>query len=52
MEQKSGAAKGICSWVINIVKYFDVIQQVEPKRKNLAESTEQLEAATIKLEAV
>jgi len=25
MEQKSGAAKGICSWVLNIVKYFDVI---------------------------
>ncbi len=40
MEQKSGAAKGICSWVINIVKYWEVIQQVEPKRKALIESTE------------
>ena len=26
MENKSGAAKGICSWVINIVKYWEVIQ--------------------------
>lgn len=26
MEQKSGAAKGICSWVLNIVKYWEVIQ--------------------------
>ena len=25
MEQKSGAARGICSWVINIVKYWEVI---------------------------
>jgi hypothetical protein len=34
------------------VKYYDVIQDVEPKRKALAEATEQLETATIKLEAV
>lgn len=52
MEQKSNAAKGICSWVLNIVKYWDVIQQVEPKRKALGEATEQLETATVKLEAV
>ncbi len=25
MEQKSNAAKGICSWVLNIVKYWEVI---------------------------
>ena len=25
MENKSAAAKGICSWVINIVKYWEVI---------------------------
>lgn len=25
MASKSGAAKGVCSWVINIVKYYDVI---------------------------
>lgn len=52
MATKSGAAKGVCSWVINIVKYYDVIQDVEPKRKALKEATEQLEEATIKLNEV
>lgn len=52
MASKSGAAKGICSWVINIVKYYDVIQDVEPKRKALKEATEQLEEATVKLSAI
>lgn len=32
MATKSNAAKGVCEWVINIVLYFDVIQDVEPKR--------------------
>jgi dynein heavy chain len=26
MAAKSGAAKGVCEWVLNIVKYYDVIQ--------------------------
>lgn len=25
MESKSPAAKGVCSWVLNIVKYWEVI---------------------------
>ena len=52
MAAKSGAAKGVCSWVINIVKYNDVIQDVEPKRKALKEATEQLEEANVKLAEV
>jgi dynein heavy chain, axonemal len=52
MATKSGAAKGICEWVINIVKYYDVIQVIEPKRKALKEAIEQLEAATIRLNEV
>lgn len=32
MANKSSAARGLCDWVINIVKYYDVIQIVEPKR--------------------
>lgn len=47
--QKSAAAKGVCMWVLNIVKYWDVIQNIEPKRKALKEATEQLEEATVKL---
>lgn len=52
MASKSAAAQGVCEWVVNIVKYWDVIQMIEPKRKILKESIEQLEAATIKLQEV
>jgi len=52
MGGKSKAAQGICSWVINTVKYWEVIQDVEPKRKALKESLELLESATIKLNEV
>jgi len=38
MANKSAAARGICEWVINIVKYYDVIQQIEPKRLQLRQS--------------
>lgn len=49
MKRKSNAAAGLCSWVINIVKYFDVIQTIEPKRKALEQANEQLKTATAKL---
>jgi dynein heavy chain len=52
MESKSAAAKGVCAWVINIIKYWDVIQEIEPKRKNLKDATEQLEAASIRFNEV
>lgn len=52
IKNKSIAAAGVCSWVVNIVKYYEVIQDVEPKRKALQESTEKLEEATIKLNHV
>jgi dynein heavy chain len=42
MKNKSRAASGLCSWVLNIVKFYDVIQDVGPKRKALEESTVQL----------
>ena len=29
---KSGAAAGLCSWVINIVIFYEVFCEVEPKR--------------------
>lgn len=49
---KSKAAAGLCSWVINIVKFWDVIQEVGPLRIQLAEAIEQLEVATVKLNEV
>jgi len=38
MSGKSAAVGGVTSWVLNIVKYWDVIQTVEPKRKLLKEA--------------
>ena len=49
---KSKAAAGLCEWVINIVKFYDVILEVGPLRKQLEEAKEQLEIATIKLNEV
>jgi len=45
MANKSAAAKGVCEWVINMVLYWNVIQDVEPKRKMLADANEMLEDA-------
>jgi dynein heavy chain len=52
MAGKSNAAAGLCSWVINIVKFYDVIQEVGPLRKSLEEAKLQLEEATVKLNEV
>lgn len=49
IENKSKAAAGLCSWVINIVKFYDVILEVGPLRKQLEDAKEQLEVATVKL---
>ena len=34
---KNSAAAGLCSWVQNIVMYYDIVTTVEPKRKALKE---------------
>merc|ERR1719426_266237 len=47
--KKSSAAAGLVVWVINIIMYYDVVVQVEPKRMALKEATETLEAAQEKL---
>uniref|UniRef100_A0A7S0GLB7 Dynein heavy chain n=1 Tax=Micromonas pusilla TaxID=38833 RepID=A0A7S0GLB7_MICPS len=49
---KSSAAAGLCSWVINICKYFRIYQVVAPKRKLLAEANEKLDAANTKLSGI
>ena len=43
---------GLCSWVINIVKFYEVFCDVEPKRRALDEANAELEAAQDKLEAI
>ncbi len=49
IKSKSAAAAGLCSWVINIVKFFDVYCDVEPKRRALDEANAELLAARHKL---
>ena len=49
---KSGAAAGLCSWVINIVKFYEVYCDVEPKRRALEEANQQLADAETKLASI
>ncbi|CAH0551274.1 unnamed protein product [Brassicogethes aeneus] len=46
---KSSAAAGLCSWVINILKFYDVFVVVEPKRKALQKANQDLSDARKKL---
>eukprot|EP00877_Chromochloris_zofingiensis_P015255 jgi/Chrzof1/9984/Cz04g22250.t1 len=49
---KSRAAAGLCDWAINIVKYYDVVSEVEPKRQELAAANAKLQEANTMLAAV
>nr|P39057.1 RecName: Full=Dynein beta chain, ciliary [Heliocidaris crassispina]BAA00827.1 dynein beta-heavy chain [Heliocidaris crassispina] len=46
---KSLAAGGLCSWVVNIVKFYNVYCDVEPKRIALQKANDELKAAQDKL---
>eukprot|EP00931_Biecheleriopsis_adriatica_P017411 TRINITY_DN1250_c0_g1_i8.p1 TRINITY_DN1250_c0_g1~~TRINITY_DN1250_c0_g1_i8.p1 ORF type:complete len:2173 (-),score=601.12 TRINITY_DN1250_c0_g1_i8:164-6553(-) len=52
MAKKSGAAAGLTEWIINIIMYYDVVVQVEPKRNALREATETLNNANTRLAEV
>lgn len=49
---KSYAAAGLCSWVLNIVKFYEVYCEVEPKRQALSKANAELAAAQEKLGAI
>jgi dynein heavy chain len=49
---KNSAAAGLCSWVVNIVTYRDIVVTVEPKKIKLREANEEFEAANAKLSEV
>ena len=49
IRSKSFAAAGLCSWAINIVKFYRVFCDVEPKRRALAAANAELAAAQQKL---
>ncbi|XP_060103688.1 dynein axonemal heavy chain 11 [Heteronotia binoei] len=52
VRMKSFAAAGLCAWVINIIKYYEVYCDVEPKRQALSQANAELATATEKLEAI
>ena len=52
VRSKSGAAAGLCSWVINVVKFYNVYCDVEPKRKALEDANTQLMDAQTRLSGI
>lgn len=52
IRSKSAAAAGLCAWVINIIRFYEVYCDVEPKRKALAAANAELAAATEKLRII
>ncbi|XP_076154706.1 dynein axonemal heavy chain 17-like isoform X2 [Alosa pseudoharengus] len=52
IRSKSIAAAGLCSWSINIVKFYEVYCDVEPKRQALAQANAELAAAQDKLSVI
>ena len=49
---KSIAAAGLCAWVRNIMSFYVVFCEVEPKRLALEDANKQLQAATEKLAVI
>ncbi len=49
---KSNAAAGLCSWVVNIVTFYEVYCEVEPKRQALSKANAELAAAQEKLSVI
>lgn len=49
---KSFAAAGLCAWVINIIKFYDVYVVVEPKRQALLQANSELSTAQERLKAL
>ncbi|CAM9224257.1 unnamed protein product, partial [Choristocarpus tenellus] len=52
IQTKNSAAAGVCSFVLNIVMYYDIVVTVEPKRQALAAANEQLTTANNTLKEV
>eukprot|EP01051_Picozoa_sp_SAG22_P001096 SAG22_NODE_38_length_26325_cov_107.302067_34_plen_131_part_00 len=48
----AATAAGLCSWCVNICKYFRIYQVVAPKRAMLAEANLKLDAANGQLNVV
>ena len=52
VKSKSAAAAGLCSWVINIIKFYEVYCEVAPKRIALEDANQQLRDAQTTLQNI
>ncbi|KAM8851125.1 dynein beta chain, ciliary [Spinachia spinachia] len=52
VRHKSSAAAGLCAWVINIIRFHEVLREVEMKRMCLSQANADLAEAAEKLEAI
>ena len=48
--KKSKAAGGVCDWILNITKYYDVFVSVEPKKQAVRSAEQKLAEANAKKE--
>jgi len=48
MAKKAQAAGGLCEWIVNIIKYYDIVIDTEPKKKGLESAKQTLEAAEVR----
>ena len=46
------AAGGLCAWTVNVIRFFHVFCDVEPKRISLAQANAELAAAEDKLSKI
>ena len=52
VKSKSSAAAGLCSWAINILKFYEVYCDVKPKREALNAANQMLSDAQTKLQGI
>ncbi|XP_062977556.1 dynein axonemal heavy chain 17 [Elgaria multicarinata webbii] len=52
IQSKSTAAAGLCSWCLNIVRFYEVYCDVAPKRQALEEANNELAEAQAKLQLI
>ena len=52
VKSKSNAAAGLCSWAINVLKFYEVYCDVKPKRDALAAANKMLNDAQTKLQGI
>jgi dynein heavy chain len=52
IEKRNAASAGLCSWVVNIVNYYDIVMLVEPKRLALRTANDALNKSHSRLSGI